>query len=492
MTRSSGILMPLFALPSPYGIGTLGKAAFDFIDFLSDAGQRVWQLLPLGPTSYGDSPYSSFSSFAGNPYFVDLDILIADGLLTQAEVSALDWGSDPEHVDYTRLYEQRFDILRLAADRGVPRDREAFGRFCEEQKRWLGDYSLYMALKRRNGMRPWQEWPEEYRLRHPDALSRSREELASDIELFSYIQFLFFRQWDTLRAYARDKHILLVGDLPIYVAMDSADVWAEPQWFQLDGNGFPTEVAGVPPDYFNEDGQLWGNPLYRWDAMAQDGYSWWISRVGGTFRLFDIVRFDHFRGLESYWAVPYGDATARGGRWVKGPGLAFVRALADRFPNQNFIAEDLGFLTPEVKDLLAASGFPGMKVLQFAFDWREPSDYLPHTYTRDCVCYTGTHDNTTLRGWLTETDPRCLVTARRYLGIGKKEGFVRGMLRGGMSSVADLFIAQMQDWLDLGEGARVNTPGTSTGNWQWRMRADVLTPKLCREIRKMTILFGRA
>lgn len=490
--RGSGILMAVSSLPSPHGIGTLGRAAYDFVDFLAAAGQKYWQILPLGPTGYGDSPYAALSSFAGNPYFIDLDTLAEDGLLTQAEIEAADRGGDLALVDYGAVYETRFDILRRAYERGKERDAAAFSAFCEENARWLPEYALFMALKRRFDMAPWLAWPEDIRLRRPEAVAEWRKTLREEIGFFSYIQFLFFGQWDALKAYANENGVSIIGDVPIYVPLDSADVWSEPQWFELDENNVPKEVAGVPPDYFNEDGQLWGNPLYRWDAMARDGYGWWIRRVDGAFRFCDVLRFDHFRGLESFWAVPYGDETARNGRWVKGPGTAFVDALRGWFRDKRFIAEDLGFMTPEVQRLLADSGFPGMKVLQFAFDWREPSDYLPHNYAPNCVCYTGTHDNETLASWLDSVDPRCAAHAKRYLGLNEEEGYLWGIIRGGMCSAAALFVAQMQDYLELGAHARMNEPGTSQGNWRWRMLPDAITPALTEKIRKMTELYGRA
>lgn len=492
MERSSGILMSVSSLPSPYGIGTLGKAAYDFVDFLVEAGQRFWQLLPVGPTGYGDSPYASLSSFAGNPYFIDLDTLIEDGLLTRSEVEARDWGGDPESVDYGAIYEHRFEVLKTAYERGREKDAEAFRRFREDNERWLPDYALFMALKRHFGMAAWLEWPEDIRLHRPEACNRWFHELSDDCGLFAYIQFLFFRQWDALKAYANENGVKLIGDVPIYVPLDSVDVWSEPHWFQLDDRSIPTEVSGVPPDYFNADGQLWGNPLYRWDEMARDGYGWWIRRVDGVFRFCDVLRFDHFRGLESYWAVPYGEETARNGHWVKGPGIAFVSAISGWFRDKSFIAEDLGYMTPEVMRLLADSGFPGMKVLQFAFDWREPSDYLPHNYGTECVCYTGTHDNETLASWLSGADKRCVAHAKAYLGLNKQEGFRWGIIRGGMCSAAVLFVAQMQDYLGLGAEARMNEPGTSEGNWRWRMTTDAVTPELTKRIAKMTALYGRA
>ena len=485
--------MPISSLPSPHGIGTLGAEARKFVDFLADAGQSWWQILPVGPTSYGDSPYQSFSAYAGNPYFVDLDLLCEDGLLTPAEVDAVNWGGDPARVDYSAIYNGRFPLLHLAMERGWERDADKVAAFSEENASWLPDYALFMAVKRHFGMRSWTEWPDEdIRLRRPGAVSRYREELADDIRLFTYIQYLFFRQWEDLRSYAHEKGIGIIGDLPIYVAMDSADVWADPRAFQLDERNVPAEVAGVPPDYFTADGQLWGNPLYDWDAMKADGYTWWIRRIAGASRLYDILRIDHFRGLESYWAVPYGETTAKTGRWVKGPGMDLIGVLTERFPNIQFIAEDLGYLTPEVRQLLEDSGLPGMKVLEFAFDSREAANYLPHTYPRHCVCYAGTHDNATLMGWKDEAAPADIAMARQYLGLNDEEGFHWGVLRGGQSSVADLFVAQMQDYLGLGSGARMNTPGILGGNWQWRMLPGQITDALTARIADMARLYGRS
>ena len=493
MKRSCGILMPISSLPSPHGIGTLGAEARKFVDFLADAGQSWWQILPVGPTSYGDSPYQSFSAYAGNPYFVDLDLLCEDGLLTPAEVNAVNWGGDPARVDYSAIYNGRFPLLHLAMERGWERDADKVAAFSEENASWLPDYALFMAVKRHFGMRSWTEWPDEdIRLRRPGAVLRYREELADDIRLFTYIQYLFFRQWEDLRSYAHEKGIGIIGDLPIYVAMDSADVWADPRAFQLDERNVPAEVAGVPPDYFTADGQLWGNPLYDWDAMKADGYTWWIHRIAGASRLYDILRIDHFRGLESYWAVPYGETTAKTGRWVKGPGMDLIGVLTERFPNIQFIAEDLGYLTPEVRQLLEDSGLPGMKVLEFAFDSREAANYLPHTYPRHCVCYAGTHDNATLMGWKDEAAPADIAMARQYLGLNDEEGFHWGVLRGGQSSVADLFVAQMQDYLGLGSGARMNTPGILGGNWQWRMLSGQITDALPARIAGMARLYGRS
>ena len=492
MERSSGIILPIYALPSPHGIGTLGADARAYVDFLAAAGQSWWQILPVGPTSFGDSPYQSPSAYAGNPYLIDLDMLVDDSLLTTAEVEGTDWGEDPSRVDYARLYRYREPLLRKAFERGWRRDEAPVRAFMDENAGWLPDYALFMAVKRHFGMASWIDWPDEaIRLRRPEAMDRYRRELADDVDFYVYEQYLFFRQWEAFRAYAHENEVRIIGDIPIYVALDSADVWAEPWWFQLDERNVPTEVAGVPPDYFNADGQLWGNPLYDYDAMRGDGYGWWIRRIGGAAKLYDMIRIDHFRGFESYWAVPYGSESAKEGRWVKGPGMSLVGALTGWFRDVSFIAEDLGYPSPEVRKLLADSGLPGMKVLELGFDSREVSSYLPHNYVPHCVCYTGTHDNQTILGWMSESDEADVRLAKEYLGLNEEEGYAWGVIRGGMGSVAELFLAQMQDYLELGPEARTNTPGTLGGNWQWRLVPGQVTPELAERIATMTHMYGR-
>ncbi len=489
--RSSGILMPMSSLPSPYGIGTMGKSAYQFVDFLAAAGQKYWQLLPLGPTSYGDSPYQSFSTFAGNPYYIDLDLLIKDKLLKPSEVRSRDWGSDPARVDYGKIYESRFAVLRLAFERGAERYAEEIAAFRRENAGWLENYALFMAIKRSQGMIAWTAWPDALRLRREDALRDAREELKEDVDFFVFVQFLFFRQWDALRAYAREKGIRFIGDVPIYVALDSADIWSEPQFFQLDEENLPTEVAGVPPDPFTEDGQLWGNPLYDWDAMKRDGYGWWIRRIDGAKKLYDVLRIDHFRGFESYWAVPYGDTTAKNGVWKPGPGMSLVGVLNSWFSDLDFIAEDLGYTTPEVQKLLADSGLPGMKILQFAFDTHGNSDYLPHNTVPNSCCYIGTHDNETVQGWLKWADKGSVRFAERYLHITADEGWNWGLIRGGMATASRLFVVQMQDVLGLDRSARMNSPGTASGNWQWRMLPDAYDRALAKKLRGYTETYRR-
>ena len=488
--RESGILMHITSLPAPYGIGTMGKDAYAFVDFLVKAGQRCWQILPLTPMGYGDSPYQSLGACAGNHYLIDLDTLAEEGLLEKEEIRNIPWGSNPKRVDFGAMYAHRMAVLRLAFQRFAP--DKAYETFVEQNRSWLEDYALFMALKRHFGMKPWQEWPDEaVRLHDPAALARYRELLREDVELFTYIQFLFFRQWTALKSYINSLGIGIIGDLPIYVAMDSADVWAERSMFRLDSRGIPTEVAGVPPDYFSKDGQLWGNPLYNYDAMKRDGFGWWIRRVDGAARLYDVIRIDHFRGFASYWAVPYGSPTAKTGRWVKGPGLDLLNVLTGWFHGIRFIAEDLGEPSPDVTKLLADSGLPGMRVLEFAFSPTADSAYLPHNCVENCVCYAGTHDNAPLALWRQEAEPEEIDFAVQYLGLNEREGFNRGVLRGGMTSPASLFVAQMQDWLELGEGSRINTPGTGRDNWQWRLLPGELTVKLIGDIREMTRIYGR-
>ena len=487
--RQSGILLHISSLPSPHGVGTLGSWAYRFVDFLSGAGQSYWQILPLGPTGYGDSPYQTFSAFAGNPYLIDLDFLAADGLLTAEEISSAD--TSGETVDFGRLYETRPALLKLACSRGFARDAQAVSRFAADNGGWLQSYALFMAAKEYFGGKPWYEWPDEIRLCR-GRCAEYEALLRHEIDYHVYVQFLFNRQWTALKSYAAEKGIEFIGDVPIYVPLDSADVWANPQLFQLDADMRPREVAGVPPDAFTADGQLWGNPLYDWDAMARDGYRWWQNRLNAAAKLFDVVRIDHFRGLASYWAVPAGEKTAKNGKWRSGPGKPFISAVKNGCPSIRFIAEDLGYLTDDVRELLEFSGFPGMKILEFAFDCREPSNYLPHTYGENCVCYVGTHDNATLVQWLCELRDEDHEYAKKYLGLNLEEGYAAGVIRGGMASVAELFIVQMQDWLELGANARMNTPGSfGAPNWRWRMKADALNCKLQKNIYNTTVLYGR-
>lgn len=492
--RASGILMHITSLPADHGVGTMGKEAFKFLDFLKKAGQKYWQILPLGPTGHGDSPYQTDSIYAGNPYLIDLDSLVEEGLLTSGEVSAPFWGEDPAKTDYGALYNSRFILLEKAYRRGWNSCRTEIEVFERENRHWLPDYAMFKALKSHFGMKAWTEWPDEdAKLHRTEAIfTRYGAVLREEMEQTVFIQYLFHRQWNALRRKANELNISIIGDVPIYVPMDSADVWAQSEYFQLDEQRRPEAVAGVPPDYFSADGQLWGNPLYDWDRMKEDDYAWWMGRLRAASRLYDVVRIDHFRGLESYWAVPYGEETARNGVWCKGPGESFIRTIREHFPDMAIIAEDLGFLTEEVIALRKFSGYPGMKILQFAFDSREPSDYLPHCYDQNCVCYTGTHDNATLQQWLDEIKEEDLAYAKEYLGLGETDDYAMGIIRGGMRSVADLFVTQMQDWLGLGKSARMNEPGIlGNGNWCWRMLPGALTDELAEKIARMTKLYGR-
>ena len=488
--RESGILMHITSLPGAYGVGTMGKQAFAFIDFLEQAGQSCWQILPLNPTGYGDSPYQSCSAFAGNHYLIDLDKLVEEGLLEKGEIEHIDWCWSETKADFGRLYNNRLNVLRLAYGRF--RGGEAFDSFCAENSSWLPDFALFMALKGKYQGQPWYNWDRDLKFRDPDAIWNARQELKEEVRFYSFVQFLFFKQWNALRSYATGKGIRIIGDVPIYVPLDSVEVWSSPELFQLDQDLNPEAVAGCPPDAFSADGQLWGNPLYRWDLLEQDGYSWWIRRLGAAGKLYDMVRLDHFRGFEAYWSVPYGETTAKNGKWVKGPGMSFMDALKTKLPELDFIAEDLGFLTQEVLDLRDNSGFPGMKVLEFAFDSREPSEYLPHTYTSNSVVYTGTHDNMTMRQWFETADPSAVQYATEYMNLSEAEGLVWGTIRTAMASVSDLCIIQMPDYLDLSGEARMNFPGTlSDCNWTWRAKDGIINEALAKRILNLTKLYGR-
>ena len=488
--RESGILMHITSLPGPYGIGTMGKNAYKFVDFLEAAGQSYWQILPLTPTGYGDSPYQSFSACAGNHYLIDLDTLVEEGLLKKEEITSINWGTNPERVDFGTMYAQRSKVLQAACDRFVP--EAGFEAFVKENESWLADYSLFMALKAEMGGKPWLQWPEALKCHEKDALAAKREALKDEIFLQYFLQYQFDRQWKALRGYANKKGIRIIGDVPIYVPLDSADVWAAPDLFQLDASRRPEVLAGCPPDAFTEDGQLWGNPIYDWKKMADTGYAWWIKRLAAAAKMYDVVRFDHFRGFESYWAVPAADKTARNGCWVKGPGLDFIRAIQKALPDLDFIAEDLGYMTKEVRQLQLDSGYPGMKVIEFAFDSREDSDYLPHLYPEDSVCYTGTHDTVTLKQWFEEATAEDVAYAKAYLGLNEEEGYIWGMIRAAMGSVSRICVVQMQDYLELGKPARMNFPGTlSMANWTWRALEGFDSDALAEKLYKMTKLYGR-
>ncbi|MDE7252779.1 MAG: 4-alpha-glucanotransferase [Acetatifactor sp.] len=491
--RQQGILLPIFSIPSAYGIGTFGRESYRFVDFLKDAGQTLWQILPLGPTGYGDSPYQSFSTFAGNPYFIDLERLIEEGYLTKEECDACDFGQNVHSIDYEKMYYARFALLRKAFERGFKalKHKPEYLAFTERNAYWLDDYALYMAVKDSFGGVCFIEWDEDIRLRKKSAITKYRKSLKEDIEFYSFLQYLFDAQWKDLKNYANERGIEIVGDIPIYVAFDSADTWANPQLFQMDSSGLPTGVAGCPPDYFSKTGQLWGNPLYDWDYHKKTGYEWWMKRFAHCFELYDVTRIDHFRGFDEYWSVPYGDETAAGGRWVKGPGYELFAVMKKTLGKKKVIAEDLGFMTDSVRKLVKKTGFPNMKILEFAFEASGNNEYLPQYYDRNCVVYTGTHDNDTMVGFLEQMPVQDIRFAKKYLHCKKEKDLCREVIRAGMASVADMVIIPMQDWLELDNTARINIPSTLGENWKWRMDSDMLTHKLAKKMRKMTRLYGR-
>lgn len=491
--RRNGMLLPVASLPSKYGIGAFSKEAYDFIDMLHDAGQSLWQILPLGPTGYGDSPYQSFSTFAGNPYFIDLDELVKEGLLSEEECNSFDWGNNEEYIDYEKIYLSRFKILKIAYKRSNIKLNDEFNEYCENNKWWLHDYSLYMAIKDSYDGKSWTEWHEDIRSRKNEAISAYEKDLQEDIEFYKYLQYLFFKQWNKLKNYANKKGVSIIGDIPIYVSLDSADTWSNPQLFQLDKDCIPTAVAGCPPDSFSETGQLWGNPLYNWEYHKDTNYEWWTKRIRQSFEIYDIVRIDHFRGFDEYYSIPYGDLTAVNGKWEKGPGIELFNYLKNELGNVNIIAEDLGFLTESVQQLLKDTGYPGMKILQFAFDSREDSDYLPHNYDKNCVVYTGTHDNDTICGWYKEISEEDRKMSVNYMNnkCTHDNEIHWDFICLAMRSVADTCIIPVQDYLGLGSEARMNIPSTLGTNWKWRMKQNCFSNEMIERIKMLTKLYAR-
>ena len=512
--RESGILMPVSSLPGPYGIGCFGAEALKFVDFLAAAGQHIWQLLPLSPTGYGDSPYQSCSAFAGNPYFIDLDALKADGLLTAAQLKAEPWGTDPLSVDYGTLYTSRYKVLRAAYAAWREKYAGRFGcahyypddyyAFTLTNESWLNDYALYMALKTANGMKSWAEWPREYRLRDAGALAEFAAGQEEEIGFWKFLQYEFAVQWKKVKDYANEKGIKILGDIPIYVSADSVDAWVGGELFELDAQGGFARVAGCPPDYFSADGQLWGNPLYNWPYHKQTGYAWWVRRVRHALGIYDLLRIDHFRGFDTYWAIPAGSSTARTGKWENGPGMDLFRALEAALGKLPIIAEDLGDLVPSVRKLLADSTFPGMKVLQFAFGGGD-NEYLPHNHVKNSVVYPGTHDNTTLTDWWVNAAPAkekanaaaylhltpCKPTAKEVASVRTDAARI-ALLRAALGSVADRAIIPMADWLGLGAEAHLNTPGKLGGNWAWRAAEGFDTALLAGRIEAECAVYCRA
>ncbi|MBQ3512962.1 MAG: 4-alpha-glucanotransferase [Lachnospiraceae bacterium] len=491
--RETGILLPITSLPSAYGIGCFSIEAYEFVDKLKKAGQNYWQILPLGPTSYGDSPYQSFSAYAGNPYFIDLGSLVAEGLLMKEECDSVDFGSDSRYVDYEKIYLGRFSLLRKAYERSNFLEQEDARRFLEENAFWLDDYALYMAVKNHFDSKSLAEWDDDIRLRQPEAVDRYFHELVDDVNFYKYLQYEFIKQWSRLKDYANKNGIRIIGDIPIYVAFDSADTWANPQLFQFDENNMPTAVAGCPPDAFAATGQLWGNPLYKWDYHKETGFEWWLKRIEYSFRLYDVVRIDHFRGFDEYYSIPFGDPTAEFGHWEKGPGYELFRTVKEKLGDLDIIAEDLGYVTDTVRQLLSDCGYPGMKILQFAFDSREESDYSPHNYSQNCVVYTGTHDNDTLVGWMSQLCDEDKKLAVDYLNLSDKK-FMDcrwEFIRSALGSVANIAIIPIQDYIGVGTEGRINVPSTLGDNWKWRMKNEDLSEELLEEIKRINQIYKR-
>lgn len=494
--RTSGILLHPTSLPGRFGIGDLGRQAYRFVNFLVESKQSLWQVLPLGPTGYGDSPYQCFSAFAGNPLLISPERLVEDGYLPAAAIeNTPDFPTERTDygwvIDYkTKLLQQAFQTFREQSD---ARQQEAFAAFSREQADWLEDFALFMAVKahhveQHGGV--WNTWPPEIAKRTAEGMDKWRNKLHEEVEYHKFVQFLFFEQWQDLKTYANEQGVRIIGDVPIFVAFDSADVWANPELFYLEEDGSPAVVAGVPPDYFSETGQRWGNPLYRWERLAEADYEWWARRMAMTLTAVDIMRIDHFRGFEAYWEIPATEPTAVRGRWVKGPGAAVFQAIHDQLGELPIIAEDLGVITPEVEALRDRFDFPGMKILQFAFGGERNSNFLPHNYARNCVVYTGTHDNETTRGWYQNASSEEQDHVRRYVGRSGDD-ITWDMIRLAFASVADMALAPMQDVLDLGNEARMNFPSKESGNWQWRFTENMLSDVIARRLAEMAELYGR-
>lgn len=493
MERGSGIIMHIASLPGKYGIGTFGKEAYEFADFLKKAGQRYWQILPLGQTSYGDSPYQPFSAFAGNPYFIDFDLLQKDGLLNKEDYNSINFGDNHEAIDYELIFTEKMKVLRLAYENSKKSKTDKFEAFEKAENFWLDDYALFMAIKVNFHLKSFQTWDDDIRLRKEKTLNDYRKKLTDEIHYWKFLQYEFFKQWKSLKDYVNKLGIEIIGDIPIYVAEDSADLWSNPEIFLLDHKTLkPIKIAGCPPDAFSETGQLWGNPIYNWKYIGETGYKWWIDRVRQSLKIYDVIRIDHFRGFEAYWAVPNGCKTAENGEWIKGPEMKLFNAIKQELGDINIIAEDLGLLTEDTISFREKTGFPGMKVLAFAFSGESENVYLPHNYEKNSVAYTGTHDNDTVRGWIETTGNKIEVeNAIEYLKLTKEEGYNWGFIRGIWSSVAHTSMALMQDFLNLGNEARINLPSTMEKNWCWRAKDSVFTNDLAKKIYRLTKIYGR-
>ena len=500
MKRNTGILLSVTSLPSKYGIGCFDKAAYDFVDWLEKAGQKYWQILPLGSTSHHgafDSPYQAYSAFAGNPYFISLDALVEEGVLTAKECEAASFGSEPGRVDYDALNENRLPLLHKAYERSSVSTNADFLEFCADNFWWLDDYALFMAVREFFGGAGWTQWPEDIRMHYGPALDYYREKLYFEVEFQKYLQFKFYEQWSKLKKYANDKHIEIVGDIPIYVSPDGSDVWAQPEMFQLDEYNHPTAIAGCPPDSFAADGQVWGNPLYDWDYHKKTNYHWWVTRMWYSYKLYDMVRIDHFRGFDEYFSIPTDRPYAKYGHWEKGPGMDLFDTIQRELGDRAVIAEDLGLLTEGVRKLVKDSGFPNMKVIQFAFDASDiggNNEYLPHNYNNNCVVYTGTHDNEAIAGWFAGLDKENKEHIRNYLRDHDtaNKWMYKKLVDLAMMSAADTCIVPIQDWLGLDNSSRMNTPGTVDQNWSWRLLPGQITEELCEEVRTVSMRYGRA
>jgi 4-alpha-glucanotransferase len=472
LDRGAGVLMPISALPSAYGIGTLGEESYRFVDFLARIGCRYWQVLPVGPTSFGDSPYQSFSAFAGNPYFIDLGYLVEEGLLKTDELTCYEWQEDEDAIDYARIYNLRFPVLKKAYQRSRHVGTEEYEAFVRNNSFWLEDYSFYMAVKEHFDSHEWLLWDEDIRDRKPEALERYRELLKEEIGFWKFCQFKFRKQWDRMKSYANKKKVQLIGDIPLYVAMDSSDVWVYGRLFELDERKNPIHVAGVPPDAFSDEGQRWGNPLYRWDVMEQEDFNWWRERMKISASLYDVIRIDHFIGVVNYYSIPADSPTAVRGQWEVGPGSKLTDIIKESIGAAKIIAEDLGVLTPNVRELIEETGFPGMRILEFSLEGPADHEYLPHNYkTTNLVAYTGTHDNETIVGFLNNMAEDRLQFAYRYFQAGNRTELPYAIIRTLYSSIADVVVVQMQDLLEMDNTARMNFPSTIGGNWKWRMKS---------------------
>lgn len=491
LKRGAGLLLPISSLPSPYGIGTLGKAAYDFVDYLVEAGQKYWQVLPVGPTSYGDSPYQSFSAFAGNPYFIDLDYLVDEGLITKAQIKKYPWGDNKEYIDYATIYGSRFEVLRLAFENSSHASTQEYQNFERENEYWLDDYSMYMAIKFHFDNMEWAKWDYDIKARNPEAMNRYREELKDDIAFWKFCQYKFFEQWNNLRRYANEKGVEMIGDIPIYVAMDSADVWAHKDLFELDEDFKQINVAGVPPDAFSADGQLWGNPLYNWGRMEECDFEWWKQRMASNSKLYDYIRIDHFIGVVNYYSIDANCTNAKEGVWRKGPGIKLTNAIDSAIGDATIIAEDLGVVSQAVKDLLEETGYPGMNIIEFAFSGEADNSHLPHNYKPNSLVYGGTHDNETVVGYFGSQSAKELKYAYKYLGVNKKSDIPAAVLRAAYASVAAIAIFQVQDILEKGNEARMNTPSTVGNNWKWRMLKGSLTKKKAKELKELAEFYAR-